>query len=76
MNFLSNHAFLKIFLALNIACIILNIVLYYFIDFKSSFIEALDKKDVFLLSLGIICYIFLTILLYFILELRKKLRHF
>lgn len=76
MKILEKHAFLKIFLTLNIACIMLNIALYYFVDFKSSFIEALDKKDIFLLSLGILCYIFLTILLYFIIELNKKLRHF
>ena len=76
MEFLKNSLFLKIFILINIICILLNIALYYFVDFKNSLIEALDKKDTFIISIDIICYIFLTILLYFVLELRKKLKHF
>ncbi|MCI6662525.1 hypothetical protein [Campylobacter sp.] len=76
MEFLKNSLFLKIFISINVICILLNIALYYFVDFKNSLIEALDKKDIFIISLAIIFYIFLTILLYFVLELRKKLKHF
>lgn len=76
MNFLKNSLFLKLFISINIVCILLNIALYYFVDFKNSLIEALDKKDVFVISIAIMCYIFLTILLYIVLELRRKLKHF
>lgn len=76
MEFLKNSLFLKIFISINVICILLNIALYYFVDFKNSLIEALDKKDIFIISVSIILYIFLTILLYFVLELRKKLKHF
>lgn len=70
------YLFLKIFLALNLICVAINISLYYLLDFKSSFIEAIDKKDIFLISLAFLCYVILSVLLYFVLELRKKLRYF